>query len=360
MNKKAYLILENGTVFVGDSFGACQETTGELVFTTGMVGYLETLTDPSYFGQLVVQTFPLIGNYGVIPSDLESSAPALKAYIVREWCQEPSNFRCEGILDTFLKDNGVVGICGIDTRYLTKVIRDQGVMNAKIVFEEPANVDAVVNELKGYSIENAVSAVTTDKVRVAEAEDKKYTVALLDLGTNSFIEKELNKLGCEVYVMPASSTAKDIADVKPDGIVISNGPGNPKDNAQIIDEVKKMAELNIPMFGIGLGHQILALSQGADTVKLHYGHRGASQPVLDKAAGVVVTTSQNHGYAVDIDSISENIEVTYTNVNDSTCEGLSYKNIKAFSTQFYPEGVSELNPGKSLYERFVNMIKEGK
>lgn len=360
MDKTAYLILENGTVFTGKSFGACCETTGEIVFTTGMTGYLGTLTDPSYFGQMVVQTFPLIGNCGVISSDFECDAPALKAYIVREWCQEPSNFRCEGTLDTFLRDNGVVGLYGIDTRRLTKIIREHGVMNAKIVYEAPQDISAVTDELKEFKITGAVKSVTGGKTEVLSPENKKYRVALWDFGAIKSISRELLKRGCEVCVMPAYSSAEEIAAVKPDGVLLSNGPGDPQENKEIIGQVKELVKYDVPMFGIGLGHQLLAISQGALTEKLRHGHRGASQPVVEKETGRVYITSQNHGYAVAADSLPENMRVRYQNANDGTCEGVDYTDIKAFSVQFYPGAVSGSEDAELLFERFLNMIEEDK
>ncbi len=360
MNKAAYLILKNGTVFTGFSFGACKEITGELVFTTGMTGYLETLTDPSYFGQMVVQTFPLIGNYGIIPSDFESKSPVLKAYIVREWCQEPSNFRCEGSLDTFLRNNGVVGLYGIDTRRLTKIVREHGVMNAKIVYELPDDLKNDLSELHRFKIVNAVESVTAEQKTVLTPDDKKYRIVLWDFGAKKNIARELYKRGCEVVIMPASSTAEQIADEKPDGILLSNGPGDPQDNTEIIRQIKLLTEYGIPMFGICLGHQLLALSQGAVTEKLRYGHRGSNQPVLERETGRVYISSQNHGYAVVSDSLPENAVLRYVNANDGTCEGIDYTDIKAFSAQFHPEAASGPKDTEFLFERFLNMVEEVK
>ena len=264
--QKAYLILENGTIFEGRSFGADGEAVGEIVFTTAMTGYLETLTDPSYYGQIVVQTFPLIGNYGVIPSDFESRCPHVKAYIVRDWCQEPSNFRCEGDLDTFLKQNNIVGLFGIDTRQLTRIVRESGVMNGKIVKEGSGFSFA---DLKSYKITDAVKNTTCSEGEI------KRRVVLFDFGAKQNICRELVKRGCQVTVVPAYTTAQRVAELAPDGVMLSNGPGDPAENTDIIEELKKLAEYKIPTFGICLGHQLLALSQGARTQKLKSACGGA-------------------------------------------------------------------------------------
>lgn len=332
MEKKAYLVLENGDVYEGYAFGAEKEVVGELVFTTAMTGYLETLTDPSYFGQIVCQTFPLIGNYGTIPSDYESKKPALKAYIVREQCQKPSNFRCEGVLDDFLKESGIPGLYGIDTRCLTKTVREYGVMNAKIVYEKPSA--AADEELKNYRIVNAVKSVTVDEPETYEAENGKYRVVLMDFGAKKNICRELVKRGCNVTVVPGNTTAQQIKEMNPDGIMLSNGPGDPQENTQIIRQLKILCEAKIPTFGICLGHQLLALSQGASTEKLKYGHRGANQPATDTQTGRVYITSQNHGYAVVASSLPENAYESFVNANDGTCEGVTYTDMPAFTVQF--------------------------
>ena len=364
MNNKAYLILENGTIFEGKSFGAemtdsnSAETVGEIVFTTAMTGYLETLTDPSYYGQIVVQTFPLIGNYGVIPADFESPRPQVRAYIVREQCQEPSNFRCEGDLDTFLKANGIVGLCGIDTRALTKIVRESGVMNGKIVKEGAGFSFA---ELKSYVIKDAVRNTTCHEEEVLQPKDEiKRRVVLFDFGAKSHISKKLLHRGCEVIVVPAYTTVERVKELAPDGIMLSNGPGDPAENVEIIEELKKIAALGIPMFGICLGHQLLALSQGARTHKLKYGHRGANQPVTETATGRVFVTSQNHGYAVENDTIPEDAKVSFVNANDGTCEGIEYSNIKAFSVQFHPEACGGPKDTGYLFEKFIAMIDANK
>jgi carbamoyl-phosphate synthase small subunit len=356
---KAYLILENGAVFESQTFGYEGETIGELVFNTGMTGYLETLTDPSYYGQIVIQTFPLIGNYGVIPSDYESSGVQVKAYIVREWCQEPSNFRCEGELDTFLRNNRIPGLYGLDTRALTRIVRESGVMNAKIS-RKPTLTEEEWRELRAYVIKESVENTSAKKAYTLEGENAKYKVVLWDFGAKSNIANELVKRGCTVTIMPWNATAEEIRALNPDGIMLTNGPGDPKDNTAIIAELNKLCTYNIPTFGICLGHQLLALSQGAETKKLHYGHRGANQPVLETDTGRVFVTSQNHGYAVLSDTLPETAVSSFINCNDGTCEGVTYKNMPVFSVQFHPEACGGPLDSQWLFDRFITMMEEGK
>lgn len=356
--QKAYLILENGTIFEGKSFGAAGEAVGEIVFTTAMTGYLETLTDPSYYGQIVVQTFPLIGNYGVIPADFESDRPHVKAYIVRDWCQEPSNFRCEGDLDTFLKQNNIVGLYGIDTRQLTKIVRESGVMNGKIVTEGSG---FSFDDLKSYKIIDAVKNTTCSEEKVFTPDGEiKRRVCLFDFGAKDNIRRELVKRGCEVTVVPAYTTCERVEELNPDGIMLSNGPGDPAENVEIINELKKLAEKKIPTFGICLGHQLLALSQGGRTEKLKYGHRGANQPAAELETGRVYITSQNHGYAVINDSLGDNAKVSFVNANDGTCEGITYLNMPAFSVQFHPEACGGPLDTGFLFDKFMALIDENK
>ena len=357
--QKAYLILENGTIFEGKSFGAAGEAIGEIVFTTAMTGYLETLTDPSYYGQIVVQTFPLIGNYGVIPEDFESECPHVKAYIVRDWCQEPSNFRCEGDLDTFLKQHNIVGLYGIDTRQLTKIVRESGVMNGNIV---PEGSSFGLTDLKNYTIVEAVKNTTCSEEKTFEPEGEvKRKVVLYDFGAKHNIGRELVKRGCEVTVVPAYTKAERIKELAPDGIMLSNGPGDPAENVEIIEELKKLSEMKIPTFGICLGHQLLALAHGAMTHKLKYGHRGANQPAENTETGRVYITSQNHGYAVENDSLPEGeAKVLYVNANDGTCEGIRYLNEPAFSVQFHPEACGGPHDTDFLFDEFIALIDENK
>mgnify|MGYP004654272661 FL=1 len=349
MNDIMYLILENGTVFEGKSFGADKEVVGEVVFTTAMTGYIETLTDPSYFGQIVVQTFPLIGNYGIISADFESKKPCLEAYIVREWCREPSNFRCEGNLGIFLKENGIPGICGIDTRRLTKIVREAGVMNGMIAKKIPEDFEVI----KKYAVTDAVKSVTADKTEVLEGNGKN--VVLMDFGAKKNIARSLNKRGCNVITVPSYTTADEIMKFNPDGVMLSNGPGDPKENVEIIEEIKKLCAKKIPLFGICLGHQLLALSQGADTAKLKYGHRGANQPVVYKD-GRVFISSQNHGYAVCSETLPDGAEESFKNANDGTNEGIEYSYMPAFSVQFHPEAAAGPLDTSFLFDKFIQMM----
>lgn len=352
--QKAYLILENGTIFEGKSFGADGEAIGEIVFTTAMTGYLETLTDPSYYGQIVVQTFPLIGNYGVIPQDFESVCPHVKAYIVRDWCQEPSNFRCEGNLDTFLKQQNIVGLYGIDTRQLTKIVRESGVMNGKIVSEGSS---FGLTDLKNYTIVDAVKNTTCEKEEVFTPEgETKRKVVLYDFGAKANICRSLVKRGCEVTVVPAYTKVERIKELNPNGIMLSNGPGDPSENTEIIEELAKLSELKIPTFGICLGHQLLALAHGAKTHKLKYGHRGANQPAEDTETKNVYITSQNHGYAVENDSLPANAKVSFINANDGTCEGVTYLDEPSFSVQFHPEACGGPHDTEYLFDRFIALM----
>lgn len=357
--QKAYLVLENGTVFEGESFGAKKPVIGEVVFTTAMTGYLETLTDPSYYGQIVVQTFPLIGNYGVIPSDFESEKPHLKAYIVREWCQEPSNYRCEGDLDTFLKEQDIPGLCGIDTRRLTRIVREHGVMNAKIVYDQAACQEDLT-PVRDYRIVDAVGSVSSGEREIDRSEQGLYQVVLWDFGAKGNIKEDLLQRGCDVITVPANTKAADILALHPDGLMLSNGPGDPSENTQIIAELAKVLKERIPAFGICLGHQLMALSQGAKTMKLKYGHRGANQPACDIDSGRVYITSQNHGYAVVSESLPEYARANIINGNDQTCEGIEYTGLPAFSVQFHPEACGGPLDTAFLFDRFVSMIGEEK
>lgn len=364
MSQAIYLLLEDGSCFSGTAFGADfdETVTAEVVFTTAMTGYLETLTDPSYYGQMVVQAFPLIGNYGVIPSDFESGEVHLSAYIVREWCQNPSNFRSEGDLDTFLKERNIPGICGIDTRALIRKLREKGVMNGMLLKNAPGNEkDALVQKLAHYQVENAVLSVSSGEKKVFPSEgEKRFRVSLWDFGAKGNIIRELQKRGCEVTVYPARSTAQELLSGDPEGVMLSNGPGDPKENQEIVEELKKVLQTNIPVFGICLGHQLLALAKGAKTEKLKYGHRGANQPVKEYHTGKVYITSQNHGYAVKNDSLPENAQISFLNLNDGTCEGIEYIDCPAFSVQFHPEACGGPKDTEMLFDRFIDLMKNRK
>ena len=358
---KRYLVLENGMVFEGEAFGAEKEVLAEIVFTTSMTGYLETLTDKSYKGQAVVQTFPLIGNYGIIPPDREGEVPSVSAYIVRESCDEPSNFRCEMTLDDYLRDNDIPGIRGIDTRALTRTLREKGVMNGLITSELPADMVKALDEIRSYRITDPVSEVTVPSPRTYEPEEANYTVAMLDCGVKENIIRCLVNRGCRVVLLPADSAVADILNAKPDGIFISNGPGDPEDNTDTINTLRELAQFNIPTMGICLGHQLLALSNGFKTTKLKYGHRGANHPVKDLRDGRVFISSQNHGYAVVSDSIDPAIaEELFINVNDGTNEGIIYKDRKCFSVQFHPEASGGPKDTEFLFDRFISMMEGGR
>ena len=358
MDDKVYLVLASGDVFEGTSIGAKGEAVGEVVFTTAMAGYLETITDPSYYGQIVVQTFPLIGNYGVIPEDFESSGIRLKGYIVRELCEYPSNFRCKGRLGDFVKEQGVIGIQGIDTRHLTKIVRERGVMNG-IITSSPKLTAAQKKALAEYSVKGAVQATSCKKSYVVPAEgEKKFKVALLDYGSKSNIERELVKRGCKVIRVPSTYTAEQILSYKADGLMLTNGPGDPAENTGIIENIAKLAG-KLPIFGICLGHQLFALAMGGKTKKMKYGHRGVNQPVKNLDTGRVYISSQNHGYEVIADSITKG-KLSFINANDNTCEGVEYPELNAFTVQFHPEACSGPLDATGLFDTFMAMMDGGK
>lgn len=351
--KTGYLVLQDGQVFQGYRFGADRDTVGELVFTTGICGYIETLTDPSYAGQIVLQTYPLMGNYGIIREDFEGNC-CVKGYVVREWCEAPSNFRCDCDLDTYLKEQGVPGLWGVDTRELTRIIREHGVMNATICDEIPADLTVV----KTYAVTGVVEAVTCAAASVQPAEgEEKFRVSLIDYGAKRNIIRELQKRGCTVTVMPATASAEEILAANPDGVMLSNGPGDPAENVYQIEQIKKLLG-KVPLFGICLGHQLTALAVGGTTYKLKYGHRGVNQPVRDLAGKRTYITSQNHGYAVDSDSVKAG-KIRFANANDGTCEGIDYPDLKAFTVQFHPEACTGPKDTGFLFDRFVEMMKGG-
>ena len=353
--KKAYLILSNGTVFEGEKIGADSECIGEVVFTTGMVGYLETLTDPSYAGQIVVQTFPLIGNYGVIPEDFEGNC-ALKGYVVRDICNTPSNFRAKYALDEFLKSKNVCGICGIDTRQLTRVIREEGVMNG--IISDTAAPD--LNAVKNYTVGKVLESVSIKSAQVLAAYgNEKYRVALVDYGAKKSISEYLRRRGCTVTQFPYNTTAEDILASNPDGIMLSNGPGDPAVNIYEIEQIKKLIGKK-PLFGICLGHQLTALALGGKTVKLKYGHHGVNQPVSEAGGKRTFITSQNHGYAVLTESLKGIGEEIFINANDGSCEGMMYNDLNAFTVQFHPEANGGPRDTEFLFDRFVSMMEENK
>ena len=356
---KAFLILEDGHVFTGRSIGSTREAVSEIVFNTSMTGYLEVLTDPSYAGQAVVMTYPLIGNYGICYEDMESERPWVDGFIVRELSRMPSNFRSEDTIQNFLEKNDIPGICGIDTRALTKILRESGTMNGMITTDENYNMDEVMKKLKAYSTGDEVSKVSCREKKVLPGDG--YKVALLDLGAKKNIARSLNERGCEVTIYPSSTTAEEIIASRPDGIMLSNGPGDPKACVQVIKEIRKLYETEIPIFAICLGHQLMALATGADTFKLKYGHRGGNHPVKDMETGRVYISSQNPGYAVDPESLDPQVAVpAFTNVNDGTNEGLKYVGKNIFTVQYHPEACPGPQDSSYLFDRFLKMMEEKK
>lgn len=356
---KAFLILEDGTVFAGTHIGAEKEIISEIVFNTSMAGYLEVLTDPSYAGQAVCMTYPLIGNYGVCLEDMESSRPCLDGFIVRELSRMPSNFRSDMSIQEFLDKYEVPGIAGIDTRALVKLLREKGTMNGMITTREDFVLEEILPKLKAYTPGKVVEKVSTkEKYTVGEGARK---VALVDFGTKSNIISCLKKRDCRVTVYPALATAEEILADKPDGIMLSNGPGDPKECVSVIEEVKKLYRSDVPIFAICLGHQLMALATGADTFKMKYGHRGGNHPVKDLATGQVYIAAQNHGYVVDMEKLDPAVaKPAFVNVNDGTCEGVTYTNKNIFTVQFHPEACSGPLESGFLFDRFMEMIDAGR
>ncbi len=392
---KAFLILEDGTVFEGMHIGADKEVISEIVFNTSMAGYLEVLTDPSYAGQAVCMTYPLIGNYGICKDDMESSKPYPDGFIVRELSRNFSNFRADFSIQQFLEENNIPGIAGIDTRALTKILREKGTMNGMITTNEAFALDDILPRLKAYVTGKVVEQVTcAEKYEVAGARslsengvlsgsakfsaadyaagvrEKKPSlvtdlngaglrVALMDFGTKRNIACSLAQRGCDVTVYPATTPAEEIIASKPDGIMLSNGPGDPKVCTSIIAEIKKLYDTDIPIFAICLGHQLMALATGADTYKMKYGHRGGNHPVKDLTTGRVYISSQNHGYVVDTDKLDARVATpAFINVNDGTNEGLNYTGKNIFTVQFHPEACCGPQDSGYLFDRFINMMKK--
>ncbi len=372
---KAFLILADGHIFEGKSIGSRKEIISELVFNTSMTGYLEVLTDPSYAGQAVCMTYPLIGNYGICHEDEESIRPWLDGYIVRELSKTASNFRCEDTLSNYLKRFDITGICGIDTRQLTKILRENGTMNCMITTDENYNMVDIIPKLKEYTTGHVVEKVTCSEKYVLEASKPEAqkpevsepqassikttkSVALLDLGAKKNIAKSLAKRGCNVTVYPATTKAEEILSQEPDGIMLSNGPGDPAVCTDIIAEIKKLYASDIPIFAICLGHQLMALATGAKTKKMKYGHRGGNHPVKDLETGRVYISSQNHGYVVDTDTIDESIAApAFVNVNDGTNEGLKYIGKNIFTVQFHPEACPGPQDSAYLFDKFIDMME---
>ncbi|MCI8947903.1 MAG: carbamoyl phosphate synthase small subunit [Lachnospiraceae bacterium] len=388
---KAFLILEDGTVFEGTHIGADREMISEIVFNTSMAGYLEVLTDPSYAGQAVCMTYPLIGNYGVCLEDMESGRPWPDGLIVRELSRTASNFRCDISIQQFLEKNGVPGIAGIDTRALTRLLREKGTMNGMITTSQTYQIEKILPRLKEYTTGSVVEKVTCKEkyeikgskclkdngplsgsavytgekekkpVLVRELNGAGKKVALLDLGTKSNIADSLARRGVDVTVYPAFTKAEEILADQPDGIMLSNGPGDPKECKDIIREIRTLYASDVPIFAICLGHQLMALATGADTYKLKYGHRGGNHPVKDLATGRVYISSQNHGYVVDMDKLDEQVaRPAFINANDGTCEGLTYVGKPVFTVQYHPEACPGPQDSGYLFDRFIEMMEVGK
>lgn len=350
-----YLVLENGEIFEGERIGYTMDTACEVVFNTGMAGYIETFTDPSYAGQGIVMTYPLIGNYGVIPEDTESDRIWAKAVFIHELADFESNFRTKYNLDKFLRDYKVPGLANINTRRLTKILRDAGTMKGYIT-SNISNMEDIMKKIKEYEVGNVVEEVTSKDVKVY-GKGKTKKVALMDYGFKHNIVNSFLKRDCEVTVFPANTPAEKIIAMKPDGIMLSNGPGDPETCIFQIRNVKKLYGTDIPILGICLGHQLMGLATGAKTAKLKYGHRGPNHPVKDLKEGRVHITSQNHGYYILEDSVDKKIaEVSHINLNDGTVEGLRYKNKKIFTVQFHPEACPGPEDTAYIFDEFINMM----
>ena len=348
----AYVILEDGSAFEGRLFGAKKCAEGEVVFNTGMTGYQEVLTDPSYYGQMVVMTYPLVGNYGINIEESESYQPGTRALIVQEACLIPSNWRSQETLDEFMADRGIVGIQFIDTRALTKKIRSKGTMRGKIIDWEPTQAD--FDSLNEIGVKEPVASVTCKTSYTVAGRGMK--VGVIDLGMKQSILNNLMRRDFNLTVYPAHTPAGKILKDGCESVVLSNGPGDPQDNPEVIETVRFLME-RVPMFGICLGHQLMALAQGAMTERLAYGHRGANHPVKELSTGRVYITAQNHGYTVKPDTLPSHAHVSFINMNDGTVEGIEYSGLKAFSVQFHPEGAAGPTDTGFLFNRFLKMCE---
>jgi len=346
---KAKLILENNMVFEGKAFGYLHECVGEVVFNTGMTGYQEILTDPSYFGQIVTMTYPLIGNYGINLDDIESSGPKVRGFIVREKSNHPNNFRCELELDTYLESNKVLGLEGIDTRALTKLLRNAGTMKGIIVLENNQYSDEEIKaKLDAFSNRDAVKTVSTKKPYHIAGSGKK--VAVIDYGVKTNILRNFSKRNCDLTVFPCTATAEEILAINPDLVFLSNGPGDPADMPETIIEIQQLLAKK-PVVGICLGHQLLAIAFGGETGKLKFGHRGCNHPVKNLLMDRVHITSQNHGYYVS--RLPENFEITHVSMNDDTIEGMRHKTLPVFSVQFHPEASPGPVDSEYIFDEFL-------
>ena len=368
MKTTALLVLEDGTVFRGQACGAEGETSGELVFNTSMTGYQEVLTDPSYKGQLVTMTYPQIGNYGITAEDNESQKPWLAGFVVRELCRQPSNWQSVEALDFFLKKHGVVAIEGIDTRALTLRLREKGALRAVLSTSDldPKRLLAKVKKVPSMAGADLVQAVTCrEKYSWSEGykeSGKPLNVVVFDFGVKYGILRCLAKMGCRVNVVPATTTADEVLALKPDGILLSNGPGDPEPVTYAVETVKALLGSGVPIFGICLGHQLLGLALGGKTFKLKFGHHGANHPVMDLDTKKVEVTSQNHGFCVDLASLPKEVRTTHVNLNDQTSEGMAHSQLPVFSVQYHPEASAGPHDSRYLFPRFKDLMvarKEG-
>jgi carbamoyl-phosphate synthase small subunit len=363
LSKKAILVLEDGRTFRGHSFGAEGETFGEMVFNTSMTGYQEILTDPSYAGQIVCMTYPLIGNYGVNEEDVESKRPWVEGFVVRESSPIVSNWRSTESLESYLKRHKIVGIEHIDTRALVRHIRDKGAMRAGISsvdLDEKSLLEKVLAspEMKNREL---ASRVTTDKfIEIEAVGEEKFHIVCYDFGVKTNSLRNFAKAGCRITVVPSNTSAEEVLKLNVDGIFLSNGPGDPSSMKNVVEEIKKLTQENMPMFGICLGHQILGQTFGGKTYKMKFGHRGGNQPIKDLASGTVEIASHNHGFAIDAESLPENVEITHINLNDKTVAGIKHKNLPVFSVQYHPEAAPGPHDAEYHFKRFVELMKEKK
>ncbi len=367
---KAILVLEDGRTFHGASFGAEGETFGEMVFNTSMSGYQEILTDPSYAGQIVCMTYPLIGNYGVNEADVESRRPWVEGFVVREASRIASNWRSTESLGDYLKRNNIVGIEHIDTRALVRHIRDKGAMRSGISTVETDSQALLERILSSPEMANRelASAVTANGSYVYQPESairnpqsaiERFHVVAYDFGVKTNSLREFAKFGCRVTVVPAETSASDVMALKPDGVFLSNGPGDPASMTKVVEEIKKLTETETPIFGICLGHQLIGSAFGAETYKLKFGHRGGNQPIKDLTTGKIEITAHNHGFAVEASSLPAEVEVTHINLNDQTVAGLRHKTLPVFSVQYHPESAPGPHDSEHLFERFVELMRNG-
>lgn len=357
--KQAKIALEDGTIFEGYSFGATGERYGEVVFNTSIAGYQEILTDPSYKGQIITMTYPLIGNYGINSEDIESTKPHVSGFVVREYSRIASNWRSQKSLDKYLRENDILGIEGIDTRALTRHIRLQGAMKAVISTKDLDEKKLIKKACASPGLigRDLVKEVTSNKINQWNKQGK-FKVIVIDCGVKFNILRELVKNGCQASVVPAKTEAGGILKMNPDGILLSNGPGDPAGVPYVVETVKKLIG-KLPIFGICLGHQMLGLALGGRTYKLKFGHHGGNHPVKDLKTGKVAITVQNHGFCVDIDSLNKNnIEITHINLNDNTLEGIRHKKLPIFSVQFHPEASPGPNDAKYMFGEFVKLMEQ--